>query len=77
MEQFFLVLKVLVDGAAGVARRLGDLVQRRTVEPPSGEDGGGRIEQRLARALPASLRSPALHCHPSIMAQVSNALDTE
>src|SRR5262249_15699300 len=77
VEQLFFILQVLVDGAPRVARGRGELVQRRTVDPPSGEDGRGRIEQRLPGALPASLRSPTLYCHPPIMTQGSNALDTK
>ena len=55
-EQLILVGEVGVDGALGVAGRLGDLVNRGGMEAPTGEHLAGGVEQPGAGLL-AALRS--------------------
>ena len=52
-EEILLALEVVVERAAGHARRAHDLLRAHTREPAVGEERAGRGDQRLARLLGA------------------------
>ena len=71
-EQLLLAVEVLVDGAAGVAGRGRDLVERGPLEALAGEDVPSGVDQGRAGAGPSTLRRPLLDGATDVGA-VSNA----